>query len=44
MNLFNLIFLNAPHARSMHHDSFDPAVGMPFSCFHADFSVIYFLV
>jgi hypothetical protein len=40
----NFLFINAPHALSMHDSSFDSAIGMALSYFRADFALVRLLV
>jgi hypothetical protein len=40
----NFIFLNAPHALSLHDSSFDSAIGTTLSYFRADYSIIRIFV
>jgi hypothetical protein len=40
----NFLFINAPHALSMHDSSFDSAFGMALSYFRADFALVRLLV
>ena len=40
----NFLFINAPHALSMHDSSFDSAIGMALSYFRADFALVRILV
>ena len=40
----NFLFINAPHALSLHDSSFDSAIGMALSYFRADFTVVRLLV
>ena len=40
----NFLFINAPHALSMHDSSFDSAIGMALSYFRADFAIVRLLV
>jgi hypothetical protein len=42
--LNNFLFINAPHALSLHDSSFDSAIGMALSYFRADFSEVRILV
>jgi glycosyl transferase family 87 len=40
----NFLFINAPHALSMHDSSFDSAIGIALSYFRSDFAVVRILV
>ena len=40
----NFLFINAPHALSMHDSSFDSAIGMALSYVRADFAIVRLLV
>ncbi|HEX6034531.1 MAG TPA: glycosyltransferase family 87 protein [Anaerolineales bacterium] len=40
----NFLFINAPHALSLHDSSFDSAIGMVLSYFRADFTIVRLLV
>jgi hypothetical protein len=40
----NFLFINAPHALSMHDSSFDSAIGTALSYFRADFAIVRLLV
>ena len=40
----NFLFINAPHALSMHDSSFDSAIGMALSYFRVDFAIVRLLV
>jgi hypothetical protein len=40
----NFLFINAPHALSLHDSSFDSAIGTALSYFRADFAIVRLLV